>query len=170
MSPQASAERQIKEGLSTSSHTATAGIWQAWFDGTAVPNPGKIGIGVVLMSPGGVRIEKCLQISPNGCSNEAEFHALIAALKLAHAEGARHLVLRGDSTVAIRYVLDCDRTDVARLTALVREAQSWLPRFDEVRLVWIPRHRNIEADRLARRSLDLPERPSAVHKAKRRRR
>ncbi|MDP2822576.1 MAG: hypothetical protein Q8O52_07845 [Sulfuritalea sp.] len=46
--------------------------WQAWFDGAALPNPGKIGVGVILISPAGLRSEKAALTGCSGCSNEAD--------------------------------------------------------------------------------------------------
>lgn len=144
--------------------------WQAWFDGTALPNPGRIGIGVMLESPAGVRSAKSMPMGLSGCSNEAELHALGAALEMACAAGARRLVLRGDSDVALRYVRGPDGTRIERLRVLVAHAREWLRRFEDVRLVWIPRHRNAEADRLARQALGLSEIAAPAPKGRRRRR
>lgn len=144
--------------------------WQAWFDGSARPNPGALGIGVVLLSPLAQRYEKSERLAGSGCNNEAELHALCAVLELACGAGARRLQVRGDSDVAIRYVLGPDSTAIAPLLALVAQAREWLARFDEVQLLWIPRHRNGDADRLARQALGLPDKPADVRKVKRRRR
>lgn len=144
--------------------------WQAWFDGSARPNPGAIGIGLVLLSPLAQRYEKSERLSCDGCNNEAELHALCAVLELACAVGAKRLTVWGDSDVSIRYVLGPDTTAIAPLLALVNRARSLLARFDDVQLRWIPRHRNGDADRLARQALGLPEKSAAVRKPKRRRR
>jgi ribonuclease HI len=127
-----------------------------------LPNPGKIGIGVVLIAPDGRREEKSVLLNCTGCNNEAELHALCAALEMAAAAGARRLLLRGDSDVALRYVRGPDSTQIARLCLLVAAARDALRRFDEVQLLWIPRHRNREADRLSRQALGLPPDPVPV--------
>ena len=101
-----------------------------------MPNPGKIGIGVLLLAPDGRREEKSVLLNISGCNNEAELHALCAALELAATAGARQLVLRGDSDVA---------------------------------LIWIPRHRNGDADRLSRQALGLPPGPADIAGSRRRR-
>ncbi len=132
-----------------------------------MPNPGKIGIGVLLVAPDGRREEKSSLLNGSGCNNEAELHALCAALDMASAAGVRRLLLRGDSDVALRYVRGPDSTQIARLCLLVAEARERLRRFDEVQLLWIPRRRNGDADRLSRQALGLP--PSAVPVPRRRR-
>ncbi len=133
-----------------------------------MPNPGKIGIGVLLIAPDGRREEKSVVLNCSGCNNEAELHALCAALDMAAAAGARKLLLHGDSDVALRYVRGPDSTQIVRLCLLVAAARDGLRRFDEVQLLWIPRHRNREADRLSRQALGLP--PGPVPVARRRRR
>jgi ribonuclease HI len=134
-----------------------------------LPNPGKIGIGILLLAPDGRRSEKSRLLTVSGCNNESELHALCAALELAAAAGARRLLLRGDSDVALRYVRGPDSTQIDRLLVLVAEARESLRRFDEVQLVWIPRHRNTEADRLSRQALGLPPTPAPVTRGRRRR-
>lgn len=145
------------------------GCWQAWFDGSAHPNPGNIGIGVLLLAPDGTRHERSVRAGA-GCNNEAELSALCAVLELADSLGARRLLVRGDSDVAVRYVRGQESTAIAPLCALIARAQAGLARFAEVQLLWIPRHRNGEADRLSRAALGLPDKPAVTGKAKRRRR
>jgi len=135
-----------------------------------LPNPGKIGIGILLLAPDGRHSEKSRLLNVTGCNNEAELHALRAALEMAAAAGARRLLLRGDSDVAIRYVRGPDSTQIARLSHLVDAARGWLGRFEDVQLAWVPRHRNTEADRLSRQALGLPQTPAPATRGRRRRR
>lgn len=144
--------------------------WQGWFDGSARPNPGEIGIGVVLLAPDARRYEKSERLSGRGCNNEAELQALCALLELACAAGARRLLVRGDSAVAIAYVNGPAATAIEPLLTQVTRAREWIMRFDDVRLSWIPQQRNEQADRLSRQALGLPERPPDVRRIKRRRR
>lgn len=148
--------------------TDASPCWQVWFDGGALPNPGKMAVGVTLISPLGVRSDKAMLTGGCGCNNEAELHALCMALELASTAGARRLVVRGDSDVALRYVRGPDSTQIARLQLLVARAREWMRCFDDVQLIWIPRHRNIEADKLSRIALGLPEMPLRSAKGRRR--
>jgi ribonuclease HI len=127
-----------------------------------------MGIGVVLLAPDGQRSEKSLLLTAAGCNNEAELHALRVALEMASSAGARVLVLRGDSDVAIRYVRGPDSTQISRLQILVTAARECLLRFDEVQLLWVPRHRNRDADRLSRHALGLAPSPVPVAHGRRR--
>lgn len=89
---------------------------------------------------------------------------------MAFEAGARRLLLRGDSDVALRYVRGPDSTGIARLLVLIESARDRLRRFDDVQLLWVPRHRNREADRLSRQALGLPESAPEKGKGRRRRR
>lgn len=144
--------------------------WQGWFDGSARPNPGDIGIGVVLLAPDARRFEKSERLSGSGCNNEAELQALCALLELACAAGARCLQVCGDSDVAIRYVNGPEATAIEPLLTLILRARKLIAHFDDVQLSWIPQQRNAEADRLSRQALGLPDRLSILRKPKRSRR
>ena len=128
-----------------------------------------MGLGIVLLAPDGTRTEHSSIAAGTGCNNEAELHALCAALDLAFTAGARDLLLRGDSDVALRYVRGPDSTGIARLQVLVASARDRLRRFDDVQLLWVPRHRNREADRLSRQALGLPECLTVKGRGRRRR-
>lgn len=150
----------VNSAFSTPAAAGADAVWQAWFDGSALPNPGKIGIGAVLLSPAGQRLEKSALTGRHGCNNQAELYALCAALELAHGAGARNLLVRGDSDVAISYVKGTASTKVAALIPLLATARNWLARFDSVELRWVPRHRNSAADQLCRQALGLPDKPA----------
>lgn len=87
---------------------------------------------------------------------------------MAFAAGARDLLVRGDSDVALRYVRGPDRTGIARLQVLIEGARDRLRRFDDVQLIWVPRHRNSDADRLSRQALGLTECLPDIGKRRRR--
>lgn len=150
--------------------TPSSAEWQLWFDGSAQPNPGRLGLGAVLVGPGGERRD-CSVLAPgHGCNNEAELLALAKALELARDAGARHLVLRGDSDFAVRHLRGEAVTQVGRLQALVAMIRGELGGFASVRLEWVPRHRNPDADRLSRAALGLPDKPAGRPSAKKKKR
>lgn len=144
--------------------------WQAWFDGSALPNPGRMGIGFVLQAPDGSICERSFLARESGCNNEAELHALCALLQLAQEKGVRQLQVYGDSDVAVKYTLGIGETRIQRLQALVLRSQALLAGFEKVGLHWVPRHRNLTADTLSRRALGLAAKSARVPTHKRRRR
>jgi ribonuclease HI len=138
--------------------------WRGWFDGSAHPNPGQIGIGALLCGPAGERIEISRR-SGHGNSGEAEYLALTALLEAAAQAGAQGLVVYGDSQVVVNDVnlgtqaiaagrgakgLEAHR---ARVVELI---ESMAP-LGAVSLRWVPRHRNGDADRLSQQAIDRTE-------------
>lgn len=132
-------------------------VWLAWFDGSAAPNPGKIGVGVLLIAPDGRRTERSQSLNHCGCNNEAELFALSLALDLAEIAGARSLEICGDSKAVTDWICGSDSTGIEPLATLVTSIHTRIEKFDRVSLRWIPRHKNTEADRLSRRALGLSE-------------
>jgi ribonuclease HI len=126
--------------------------WRAWFDGSARPNPGRCGIGVRIEGPGGVLVERA-EPAGHGNSSEAEYRALIALLELAVAHGAHELTVHGDSRVVIDDVTGPDLYAAPALAGYRARALALLARLPDVRLAWVPRHKNTGADALSQRAL-----------------
>ena len=149
--------------------------WTAWCDGSALPNPGRMGWGVVLVAPDGRR--HALSGSGGaaiGCNNEAELRGVMAALAALRAHGAGAAVVCCDNSVVVAQLggaVDGGRAvrPIARLAGRFDEARAALRSLADVRVVWIPAHRNREADALARAALGLTTpRPVAPRHKKRR--
>ena len=151
-----------ERGSETLPEPSLSSTWQIWFDGCALPNPGRIGLGALLLSPDGARVELSSPSGRTGCSNEAELIALCAALEHAGGLGARHIYIRGDSDFVVRHLRGEQRTAIAPLLDLVERTEALLAGFESVSLEWVPRHRNRDADRLSRAALGLPDKPAPV--------
>lgn len=133
-------------------------LWVVYCDGSAMPNPGRIGLGAVFIEPDGTRHTLSQAAQENGCNNEAELRALIATLQELKRRGAGTLLLHCDNSVVVEQVGSATAKPIARLASLFDEARALLKSFDQANLVWIPRHRNSEADALARAALGITER------------
>lgn len=129
--------------------------WFAYCDGSAVPNPGRIGLGAVFTEPDGTRHTLSQAAHENGCNNEAELRALLATLQQLKLRGAGTLLIHCDNSVVVEQVGSSTAKPIARLASLFNEARALLNSFDQATLMWIPRHRNREADALARAALGL---------------
>ncbi|MES2899243.1 MAG: ribonuclease HI family protein [Pseudomonadota bacterium] len=134
-------------------HDGPATPWRAWFDGSAHPNPGRCGIGGVLIGPAGIQIE-ISHSAGYGNSSEAEYLALIAVLQAAVEAGAKGgLTIYGDSRSVIDDVSGPDSAAAVSLLALRASAQALITTIDKVALRWIPRHKNAHADALSQRAV-----------------
>jgi ribonuclease HI len=142
--------------------------WVAYCDGTALPNPGRIGLGAVLTAPDGTRHTLSHAPRATGCNNEAEARALLAALQELKLRGADTLHIHCDNSVVVEQVGNGAARPIPRLAGLFAEVRALLDSFDQANLVWIPRHRNGEADALARAALGLAEKPAIKTFGKRR--
>jgi len=142
--------------------------WTIYCDGSAVPNPGRMGLGAVLTAPDGTRHTLSLPAEGRGCNNEAELRALMAALQEAKLRGAAALVVHCDNSVVVEQLAGTALEPFLRLAPLFDEVRAELRSFASARLVWVPRHRNREADTLARAAVGLM--PKSLVPAGRRRR
>jgi ribonuclease HI len=142
--------------------------WLIHCDGSAVPNPGRMGLGAVLTAPDGSQHSLSALADGRGCNNEAELRALMAALQEARQRGADALVIHCDNSVVVEQLAETAVEPFLRLAALFDEVRSELRSFASARLVWIPRHRNREADTLARAAVGLmPKNPAPTGKRRR---
>ena len=142
--------------------------WTVYCDGSAMPNPGRMGMGVVLYAPDGTRHTFAQATHTTGCNNEAELRALLLALGALRERGAGALQVYSDSSILVEQLGGAQVAPIARLQALFEEARTLLQRFAQVHLQWIPRHRNAEADALARAALGQAPKPPARPLRKRR--
>ena len=143
-------EQAARRHVKALARVIDAQAWQGWFDGSATPNPGKMGIGALLQSPDGRQFSISRAVG-DGDGNKAECLALIALLQRAVKEGAQTLVIFGDSQIVIDAVANSGSDQ--GFSDLRREAQSWMTKISVLRLYWIPRHKNSQADALSQDAL-----------------
>ena len=132
-----------------------AHLWVIYCDGSAMPNPGRMGMGAVLTEPDGTRHTLLQATTTKDCNNEAELRALMATLQELQRRGATALLVYCDNSVLVEQLGGTDAKPIARLACLFQEARQLLESFDHASLEWIPRHRNVQADALARAALGI---------------
>lgn len=142
--------------------------WVIYCDGSAVPNPGRMGLGALVMAPDGTRHPLSITAEGRGCNNEAELRALMAAMQYARRQGATQLLIHCDNSVVVQQLAGTATEPFLRLVPLFDEVRAVLRSFESARLVWIPRHRNQEADALARAAVGLmPKGPAPAARRRR---
>lgn len=129
-----------------------------------------MGLGAVLVAPDGTRHVLSMATDARGCNNEAEARALMLALRDARARGVRALQIYSDSSLLVTQLGSGGAPPVLRLTALYAEVAALLAGFAQTSLHWIPRHRNGEADALARAALGLAPKVTGQLSRKKKRR
>ena len=128
--------------------------WHAWFDGSALPNPGRLGIGAILNGPDG-SVRHISRAAGMGDSSAAEYRALIAVLEIAVALRVPRLIVHGDSQVVIQDLTGQVPVRTGMLASLRQHAELLVQQLASVELVWIPRARNAVADALARSAVSI---------------
>jgi ribonuclease HI len=88
-----------------------------------------------------------------GTHNVAEYQALIQGLKLARDYGIERVRVYMDSELVVDQVNRVSAVRQAHLMELHEVASSLVALFKSIRLNWVPRAKNAEADRLVRDAL-----------------
>ena len=118
-----------------------------------VDNPAQGAIGVVLRDPDGHLIaEISEQIGP-AINTVAEYRALIQGLQLARSRGIQRIRVFLDSELVVDQVNGRAKVRKEHIRPLHAEACSLLQEFPNIRISWVPRKWNAEADALATRAL-----------------
>ena len=130
---------------------------KVFFDGGCRPNPGAMEAAVVIR--GAAHFRDLGQ----GSSEEAEWHALLAALDLAAALELPDIILLGDATGVIEQAQG--RVRCRRFQALRDRYEVAIRAFEHVRLRHVPRSQNLAGIALARRRDGIGEGslPAGVH-------
>ena len=155
------ARKVLQKNAHHARHTATGTPWRAWFDGSAHPNPGRCGIGALLLAPDGARTE-IARGAGYGNSSEAEYQALLAVLQAAAHAGAGPLTVYGDSRVVIDDMNGPLYDAAPALAAWRAQAQAVLAQLGRVDLRWVPRHKNLDADALSQQGVRMAPPPEPV--------
>jgi ribonuclease HI len=123
-------------------------------DGSSKGNPGPAGIGVRVVRQDGTVSHEVSQPIGIRTNNQAEYEALIAALKLASESSSAGVVIRTDSELVLRQMTGRYRVKDPKLRQLHMEATRLLSGMPWVILEHVGREANRAADRLANAGSD----------------
>lgn len=124
-----------------------------YFDGACRGNPGPAAVGWVIVTSDGIVAEGNERIGRT-TNNQAEYQALIRALRGARDYGFDTLELRGDSELIVKQVNGAWNTNDPELRELRVTVRELLDGFDSWSLSHVPREINERADNLANEALD----------------
>ena len=124
-----------------------------FFDGSSHGNPGPSGIGIMVFDESGRVLDKFSKFIGFGTNNEAEYHALIEALRRAVKLGAERVELYSDSELLVRQVKGVYSVRDEKLKRLHLKCLQLLKNFKEYKIAYVPRELNVEADRLANEAI-----------------
>ncbi|XP_050289752.1 uncharacterized protein LOC126727897 [Quercus robur] len=137
------ADEKVISTVSPHGHT----WWKAYIDG-AVNQRGS-GLGLVLLSPEGITIEKSLRLGFSATNNEAEYEALLEGMGMIRKMGGKSVDMFSDSRLIVGQVNgDMEAKDERMQEYLVR-VKHLQTHFHHFRLTHVPRSGNTHADSLA---------------------
>ena len=122
-------------------------------DGASLGNPGPAAIGATIKDERGRFITSISQRIGKTTNNQAEYKALIAALKEAIRLGAKEVDISLDSQLVVRQISGEYRVKKAALKPLYQQAKQLLSLLEDFTITHIPRQQNREADNLANMAL-----------------
>ncbi|XP_030924708.1 uncharacterized protein LOC115951690 [Quercus lobata] len=121
--------------------------WKAHVDGAA--NQRGSGLGLVLLSPEGITIEKSLRLGFSATNNEAEYEALLEGMGMIRRMGGKSVDMFSDSRLIVGQVNgDMEAKDERMQEYLVR-VKHLQTHFHHFRLTHVPRSGNTHANSLA---------------------
>ena len=121
--------------------------WELYVDGAA--NQRGSGVGLVLVSPEKITIEKSLRLSFSVTNNEAEYEALLMGMIMVQKMGEKAMKVFSDSKLVVGQVRgDLEARD-SRMQEYLCQIRSVQEKFEVFDLSHIPRSGNTHADSLA---------------------
>jgi ribonuclease HI len=134
-----------------------AELFRAAFDGGSRGNPGPAAWGVALLDADGTCLEGHAGVLGRATNNVAEYHGLLAALRLAGEREARTVEILADSELIVRQIQGRYRVKHPDLKPLHAAAMRLIRTLDSFSINHVKRHDNKDADRMVNAALDLQE-------------
>lgn len=137
---------------------------EAWFDGAVEPyNPGGHGgFGMLVKRNGVVIHSEAIYIGrwPALSNNCAEYAGCIAALRFLIRENLKQATVYGDADMIVKQVNGKWRIREGAYIPYFHEAYALKQQLPQVKIVWIPREQNAEADDLSKQA--VTKRPTMI--------
>jgi ribonuclease HI len=129
------------------------------FDGLCDPNPGGIATYGFVIRRDGKKLHEgwglaCPPRTAQCTNNVAEYTGLLKALEhLVSKKETGAVVVRGDSDLVVKQVRGEYKVKSPLLAPLHRRVEELSGAFDDLKIEWVPREQNSEADALTNRAL-----------------
>ena len=121
--------------------------WKVYVDGAA--NQKGSGVGLVLISPEKLVVEKSLRLGFSTTNNEAEYKALLEGMSMVHRMGGRSITIFLDSRLVVGQVKSELEAKDERMQGYLTRVQHLQKNFESFNLQHIPRAGNTHANSLA---------------------
>ena len=121
--------------------------WKIYVDGAVNQRGSEMGL--VLISPERITIEKSLRLGFSATNNEAEYEALLEGMSMAQKLGGKAVNMFSDSRLVVSQVNVDLEARGKRMQEYLDQVKRLQSRFDSFSLLHIPRSGNTHADSLA---------------------
>ncbi|XP_065633667.1 uncharacterized protein LOC136069281 [Quercus suber] len=121
--------------------------WEAYVDGAA--NQKGSGVGLVLIFPEGIIIEKALRLGFSATNNKAEYEALLMGMSMVQKTGGKAVKLFSDSRLIVGQVQGEFKAKDERMQGYLSRVKHLQSGFESFNLLHIPRNGDSHADSLA---------------------
>ena len=120
--------------------------WEVYVDGAS--NQKGSGVGLVLMSPEKVVIEKSLRLDFSATNNEAEYETLLVGMTMVQKMGGKFIKLFSDSRLVVGQVKREFEARDERMQGYLSQVKCLQLKFDSFDLLHVPRSGNVHANSL----------------------
>ncbi|XP_075674773.1 uncharacterized protein LOC142643957 [Castanea sativa] len=121
--------------------------WEVYTDGAS--NRKGAGVGIVLIAPEKLVIEKSLRLGFSATNNEAEYEALLVGAQMVKHLGGKIVKLYCDSRLVVGQVNGEFEARDGRMTSYLERVKGMLSLFESFQVQQVPRGQNAHADSLA---------------------
>jgi len=128
----------------------------AYIDGSSLGNPGESGYGIVLMDENGNILKSIGRYIGRATNNVAEYQALIGCLEFVETLNVKRLTVYSDSQLLVNQINGSYRIKKSHLQKLHSRILQIIEKAElDVEIQHIYREKNKDADRLARKAVQL---------------
>jgi ribonuclease HI len=132
-----------------------SGHIQLYTDGASRGNPGKSGIGVVVLDGEKNVLAEVSEYIGDATNNVAEYKALIRGVEKALEFSPSRVDVFADSELMVRQLNGRYKVRAPSILPLYEEARKLLGMLSESKVQYVPREQNSLADALANRAIDM---------------
>lgn len=132
-------------------------------DGGARGNPGPAGAGIVITDGDGQTLFAGGFFLGHNTNNQAEYEAILRAIKLAEELGGTHLEIYSDSELIVKQINGQYRVKKPHLKEYYRQIIESMEKFDSVTVQHVYRCENVLADELVNRAIDAKADVPSTH-------
>ena len=129
--------------------------WKVYVDGVA--NQKGSGVGLVLISPEELVVEKSLRLGFSAINNEAEYETLLEGMSMIHRMGGKSVTMFSDSRLVVSQVKGELEARDDRIREYLTRVKYLQKNFESFNLQHIPRSGNTHADSLATLATSLDQ-------------